>query len=162
MFSTDGKDRFNLTGVKSMSDGDTRDLEGHELDAVALFFSENSKDNQIKKLEEKLKSEYQRGVAVAAQEVMNEMVDYAKEVIRLKDQIGELETKYYTVMQDSLEMAVRAKAWDDLEALISTKYDVNFNLEDDQYALFRFDRFIGSSADLKEAVSNALESIKNG
>jgi len=106
-FETTNKDKDNLVGVEGMSKYTLQETDSERtislslkgpvklgveadkkvtIDASELFI-------HITQLEQQVKSEYERGVDFAAQQVMNEMVDYSKEVIRLKDEIAELKTE---------------------------------------------------------------------
>jgi len=108
------------------------------------------------------------------QAVVDCMVKYEKEVLRLKDENRELKEKNASYLRlidlDTkriIEWGDKAGAWDDLEALVSNlKGRIVITPNSDPY----WCRFIVEDTSLtnlysskefsKEAVSNALESIK--
>ena len=101
------------------------------------------------------------------QYVMNKSVDQSQEIIRLKDEIGELKEHrdndflvYQSVEKDLKE---KAKAWDDLEALVKSS-DLSLMESDSHWLILTNDRGINDpieGCNLLDVVSNALESIGN-
>jgi len=111
--------------------------------------------------------------------VGNAMVDDAQEIIRLKQEVRELKDEvrelefnmgenHLSYQTQIINLTKRAKAWDDLEALVNLCRDSEFGLSVDQYSQEPNKLVIDKgeidcyfySSDLKVSVSNALESIR--
>jgi len=99
---------------------------------------------------------------------MSDAVDREQEALRLIAENEDLLNALEHVIKERDHLEEKAKAWDDLEALVNLCRDSEFGLSVDQYSQEpnqvtidkgEIDCYFYSS-DLKVSVSNALKSIK--
>lgn len=152
--STVNDDKYNLTGMNIMY------YEEKEVNGIVCFRSSPS-GKWIPLSTEMIQQKKIR-------RIMSDAVDMEQELIRLKDESRQIQIDYYKLMKVNIELDKKAKAWDDLEALVNICREKEYSLYVDEMSQTPNQITIDTghsnkafySCDLKESVSNALESMR--
>ena len=95
---------------------------------------------------------------VGNSKVMSDAVNVEQERLALIDEVSKLQDLVIDNIATILSYKEKAKAWDDLEAVMNTSKGIEINMEGDHYYI---DNLL-MGKDLKIAISHELESIKGG